>query len=170
MGLIFMLLFGGAFFAIGGCALLASIGVFDMQVQGSEAAVMIVPPVFVLAGLGIVWLGVRGSYSAMIVGVENSTLFTENLAFGRRSGRKSIQLANIESGSVGSDVRSRRRTGGGIRVGGVAVGVGKYRERENEVVVRSDEKILRFGGALTEAEKTWLADACYYATLRAELP
>lgn len=169
-GLVFLLLFGGVFVAMGAGALLAKMGVLDMQVQGSETALNIVPPIFILVGLGIIWLGAKGSYSEMIIGVDNGELFTENRVFGRRSGRNAIALADIESVSVAGDVRSRHRTGGYIKVGNVSIGRRRYRARDDEIVVRSDRKILRFGGSLTEAERAWLAEACYYATLRGHLP
>lgn len=169
-GLVFLAFFGAAFIALGGGGLLASLGVIDMEVQGSRWAILIVPPVFVLAGLGIVWLGIWGSFSSLVVGVGSAALYTENLAFGRRSGRKSVPLAEIESITVGGDVRSRRRTGARVTVGGVSLGRKKYREREDEIVIRSDNQILRFGGSLPEADKTWLADACRYASVRGQLP
>lgn len=170
VGLVFLSLFGGAFAALGGGGLFASLGLIDVPVQGSPWAVRIVPPVFLLIGLGIVWLGIKGSYSALVIGVERGALFVEQLAFGRRSARRSVPLAEIESVSVAGDVRSRRRTGGYVKIGGVALGGRRFRERDSEVVVRSDRRILRFGSALSDPEKAWLADACRYATVRGQLP
>ncbi len=169
-GLVFLSLFGGAFVALGGSFLLARLGIFDVSIEGSELSQIIIPPIFILAGLGIIWLGIWGSYTALVVGVENGDLFIQNRAFGKRFGRKSIPHTDIESVSVGGDIRSRNRSGGGIKIGGVTVGSKRYRGRDNEVVVRSDKKILRFGSALTEAERTWLADACYFVAIRGQLP
>lgn len=169
-GLVFIVLFGAAFIALGGGAVVASLGLIDTEVQGSQWAVRLVPPVFVLAGLAIVWLGIWGSYRSVIVGVERGALYTENIVFGRRYGRKSVPLAEIESITVGGDVRDRRQTGARVRVGGLTLGRKKYRDRESEVVVRSDERILRFGGSLHQADQVWLADACRYASIRGRLP
>ena len=169
-GLVFLVMFGGAFAMLGLTGLLAVLGLIDMEVQGSRAAVMIVPPVFVLAGLGIVWLGVVGSFSETIIGAANGELFMERFAFGRRSGRRAIPLAEIESVSVAGDVRSRNRTGVSVDVGGMRLGRKRYREREDEIVVRSDEKILRFGSSLPEHDREWLADACHYAAAEGRLP
>lgn len=169
-GLVFLVLFGGAFAALGTAVLLAVLGIIDMEVQGSEAAMAIVPPVFVLVGLGVIWLGVVGSYKETIVGVASGELFIEGLAFGKRSGRRAIPLADIESVSVAGDVRSRHRTGVNVKIGGMRLGNRKYREREDEIVVRADQKILRFGSSLPEADRVWLADACHYAVVEGRLP
>lgn len=170
LGLVFMLVFGGIFAAMGSAVLLAKAGIIHTAVEGSDAALMIVPPVFILVGLGIMWLGIQGSYSATVIGVENGELFVEYLAFGKRSGRKAIAIAEIESVSLAGDVSSRGRTGGNLSVGGVAIGRRKYRERENAVVVRSDGEILRFGSCLPQADRAWLADACHYAAVKGQLP
>jgi len=170
LGLVFLILFGGVFAIMGGSLLLAALGIIDIQVEGSETAINLIPPIFMLVGLGIIWLGVKGSYSATVIGVENSELFKEYLAFGKRSGRKSVPLIDIESVSVAGDVRSRHRSDGRIRVGGVSIGKRTYRRRDDEVVVRSDQGILRFGGSLSKEERTWLADACYYAAVKGQLP
>ena len=169
-GLVFLFLFGGTFAALGGSFLLATLRILDATVQGSELSQMIIPPIFILIGLGIIWIGIRGSFSALIIGVENGELFTQNQAFGKRSGRKSVPLNQIESVGVGKDIRSRNPTGQGITVGGVTVGNKRYRSRDNEVVVRSDQKILRFGRGLTATDRAWLADACYFAAIRGQLP
>ncbi|MDH3418167.1 MAG: hypothetical protein OEM78_01740 [Gammaproteobacteria bacterium] len=169
-GLVFLVLFGGAFTALGITALLAVLGVIDMQVQGSEVAMAIVPPVFVLVGLGVIWLGIIDSYKETIIGVVSGELFIERLAFGRRSGRRAIPLADIESVSVAGDVRSRHRTGVNVDIGGVRLGKKKYRDREDEIVVRADQKILRFGSSLPEEDRTWLADACHYAVVEGRFP
>jgi hypothetical protein len=169
-GLIFLALFGGAFVVMGGGAVLAKLGVIGMQIQGSEAAILMVPPIFVLAGLGIIWLGIKGSYSSLVLGVEGRELYTERLAFGKRSGRETILLAAIESIDVADDVRSRRRDGGYIKIGGVSVGTNRYRARESEIVLRSDQKILRFGESLSTAEQEWLADVCRFAVHHLRLP
>jgi len=170
LGLVFISLFGGVFVAMGASVWLATAGILDMQVNGSEVVLNIVPPIFVLVGLGIIWLGIKGSYSALIIGVENGMLFTQYLAFGKRSGKQSVALADIESVAVAGDVRSRRRDGGHIKIGGMAIGTKKSRERDDEVVVRSDRKILRFGSSLNEDERVWLAEACHYAAVRGQLP
>lgn len=169
-GLLFLIAFGGIFAAAGGFVLLSSLGAIDVSVEGSETARMIIPPVFIAVGLGIIWLGIKGSYSATIIGVSGASLYKENAAFGKRSGRKQIPLTEIESVTVAGDIRSRGRAGGSIRVGGMSIGRKKYRDRENEVVVRSDKEILRFGSSLSDEERTWLADACYYAAVRGQLP
>lgn len=169
-GLVFLVIFGGAFAAFGITALAVVLGIIDMEVQGSMVAMAIVPPVFVLVGLGVIWLGIVGSYRETIVGVAGGELFMEGLAFGKRSGRRSIPLADIESVSVAGDVRSRHRTGVNVDIGGVRLGRKKYREREDEIVVRADQKILRFGGSLPEADRVWLADACHYAVVEGRFP
>ena len=166
----FLLLFGGAFAALGIAGFAAVLGIIEMEVQGSEVAIMIVPPVFVLVGLGVIWLGIVGSYKETIVGVVSGELFVEGRAFGRRSGRRAIPLADIESVSVAGDVRSRQRTGVNVDIGGVRLGNKKYRDREDEIVVRADQKILRFGSSLPEADRVWLADACHYAVVEGRFP
>ena len=169
-GLVFLLLFGGAFVALGGGALLGSLGIIDMEVQGSEWALRIVPPIFILVGLGIAWLSFKSSYTATIVGADGNSLFTESFAFGKRSGRKSIPINSIEAIAVGGDVRSRGRSGGRVRVGGMTLGREKYRKRDHEIVVRSDSDILRFGDELSEQDRDWLAGACRYASVKGRLP
>ncbi|MFL2545843.1 MAG: hypothetical protein ACJ0SL_00485 [Candidatus Rariloculaceae bacterium] len=87
-GLVFLAAFGGIFAAIGSLALMATQGVINMPIEGSDTALMIVPPVFIVVGLGIIWLGIKGSYSATVIGVEGASLYKEYAAFGKRSGRK----------------------------------------------------------------------------------
>lgn len=169
-GLVLLALFGGVFIVLGAGVLLAAAGAVDVQVEGSKVALMTVPPVFILAGAGIIWLGIRGSYSATVVGVSNGALFVDHLAFGKRSGRRSIPLADIESIGIGGDVRSRHRVGFRSQIGAVGIGGGRYRERQSEVVVRSDQQILRVGSRLTDAERAWLADACRHAAVEGRLP
>lgn len=169
-GLVFLAVFGGAFVALGSVPLLAGMGVLDIEVNGSEAALMIVPPVFILAGLGIVWLGVKASYTSVVIGTASNELFIERLAFGKRSAREAILFSAIESIDVGGDVGSRRRAGGRIRVGGLTLGSRKYRNRVDEVVVRSDDRIMRFGSSLSDEDKAWLVEACRYAVFRGNLP
>ncbi len=169
-GLVILVIFGGVFAAFGLAAAAAALGVLDMEVQGSEIAMAIVPPVFVLVGLGIIWLGIVGSYKETIVGVVGGELFIEGQAFGRRSGRRAIPLADIESVSVAGDVRSRSRTGVKVEVGGMRLGKKTYRDRENEIVVCSDRQILRFGSSLPESDRAWLADACHYAAVEGRFP
>lgn len=169
-GLVLLVLFGGAFVALGGGAVLASLGLIDVRIQGSETAILIVPPVFVLAGFGVIWVGVKGSFGSLILGVDGQELYTEVVTFGRRSGREAVALAEVESVSVSGDVRSRRRQGGYISIGGVSAGNDRYRTRDGEVVVRSDRKIIRFGGALCDAEKVWLANVCRFAAHHHTVP
>jgi hypothetical protein len=134
-----------------------------MQVQGSPWTIQLVPPIFIFMGLGIIWLGIRGSYSSLSLGVDGDELYIEQLAFGRCSGRRSVRLSEIEKIDVAGDVRSRHRSGANIRIGGLELGRKQYRPRNSEVVVRSDSKILRFGGFLPKADKEWLADLCRFA-------
>ena len=169
-GLVFVLLFGSAFAALGAGALLANFGVLDMDVEGGTLAMTIIPPVFILVGLGTMWLGISGSFSSLVVGIENGLLYTEYLGFRMRSGRKSVALAEIESLDIGGDVRSRQRSGRRMTIGGLTLGSNRYRDRENEVVVRSDKQILRFGSSLGEADRAWVADVCRYATARGKFP
>lgn len=169
-GLVFLFFFGAVFAALGASVLLAELGILDMNVQGSDVALRIIPPIFVLVGLGIIWLGIKGSYSATIVSVENSQLFTESLAFGKRSGKSAVAIKDIESVSIAGDVRSRGQNGAHITIGNVPIGKRKHRKRENEIVVRTDKKILRFGASLNAAEQTWLENACNYAAVHGQLP
>ncbi len=167
-GLVFLFFFGAIFAASGAAVLLAKLGILDMSVQGNDAAVWIVPPIFILVGLGIIWLGIKGSFSAIIIGVENRQLITERLAFGKRSGRNSVPVEDIESVGIAGDVRSRHRRS--IRVGNTGFGKNNYRKRENEIVVRTDKKILRFGASLNSAERDWLENVCNYAAVNGQLP
>jgi hypothetical protein len=162
-GLVFLVLFGTAFSAMGGSVLFSTLGIIDMQVQGSPWTIQLVPPIFIFMGLGIIWLGIRGSYSSLSLGVDGDELYIEQLAFGRCSGRRSVRLSEIEKIDVAGDVRSRHRSGANIRIGGLELGRKQYRPRNSEVVVRSDSKILRFGGFLPKADKEWLADLCRFA-------
>ena len=169
-GLVFLALFGGVFVAMGSLVLLGSLCIIDVDVQGSRVALAVVPPVFVLAGLGVIWLGIRGSYTATAIGAGNGELYMDNLVFGRRSRRRAVRIDEIEAVGVAGDVRSRHRQGGFIEVGGMLFGKRKYRERENEVVVRSDTRILRFGRSVTDTDRAWLADACRYAAVHGHMP
>jgi hypothetical protein len=169
-GLVFLFLFGGIFTALGTFVLLSVLGVIDVPVSGSKAALYIIPPVFILVGIGIVWLGVKGSYSATIIGVANGSLFSENLAFGKRSGRQAIPLANIESVEVAGDVSSKSLRGARVKIGGVPIGHRNYRNRKDEIVVRGDSTILRFGQSLGDTARVWLARACRYAAVNGQLP
>lgn len=169
-GLVFLALFGGVFVAMGSLVVLGSLGVIDVDVQGSGVALAVVPPVFVLLGLGVIWLGVWGSYTATAIGAGNGELYTVNVVFGRRSQRRAVRIDEIEAVGVAGDVRSRHRQGGFIEVGGMRFGKRKYREREKEVVVRSDARILRFGRSVTEPDREWLADACRYAAVHGHMP
>ena len=169
-GLVFLFLFGAVFAVLGASVLLANHGMLDMRVQGSDVALLIIPPIFILVGIGIIWLGIKGSYSATIVGVENSKLFTERLAFGKRSGRNAVAVQDIESISIAGDVRSRAHNGARIKIGNIPIGKRKHRKRDNEIIIRTDQKILRFGGALNSAEQIWLENACNYAAVHGQLP
>jgi hypothetical protein len=169
-GLVFLFLFGGIFTALGTFVLLSVLGVIDVPVSGSKAALYIIPPLFILVGIGIVWLGVKGSYSATIIGVANGSLFSENLAFGKRSGRQAIPLANIESVEVAGDVSSKSLRGARVKIGGVPIGHRNYRNRKDEIVVRGDSTILRFGQSLGDTARVWLARACRYAAVNGQLP
>ena len=169
-GLVFVLLFGGAFAGSGALILLANHGVVDIQVNGSRWALSIIPPVFLLLGLGVVWLGVAGSFRATILGVADGAFYKEGRLFGRRSGRVSVPLRDVESVDIRDDVSSRRRRGTRVAIGGLTLGGGRYRARESEVVVRSDEKILRFGRSLDAEDIEWLAGTCRYAVTRGRIP
>jgi hypothetical protein len=169
-GLVFLFLFGATFAAMGTLPLLAQFGILDIEVSGSDAVLAIVPPIFILAGLGIIWLGIKGSYSTMHISVRSGELVTEIMAFGRRSGHKSVVLANVESVGISGDVQSRRRKTGHIKIGGVAFGNRGYQERKKEIVVRADGGILRFGRSLNDAARIWLGNACRYAVVHGQLP
>ncbi len=169
-GLVFLALFGSVFVAMGSLVVLGSFGIIDVDVQGSRVALAVVPPVFVLMGLGVIWLGIWGSYTATALGAGNGELYTVNVVFGRRSRRRAVHIDEIEAVGVAGDVRSRHRQGGFIEVGGMRFGKRKYRERENEVVVRSDARILRFGRSVTDTDRAWLADACRYAAVHGHMP
>ena len=169
-GLVVLVLFGGAFTAMGAGPLLASLGFIDMRVQGSEAALLLIPPIFLLMGGGIIWLGIKGSFSSTVLGVTAGALYMEQVTFGRRSGREEIRLDEVESIEVSGDVRSRRRRASFVRIGGVSVGRKAHRERDCEIVLRSDRKILRFGSFLSDPEQEWLADVCRFAAHYGRLP
>ena len=169
-GLVFLIIFGGIFVALGSFTGLSALGVIDVPVSGSKTALVVIPPIFIILGLGIIWLGVKGSYSTQVIAVKNGELFTETLAFGRRSGRTAVPLAKIESVGIGGDVSSKRRRSNRVKIGGVALGNSRYRKREDEVVVRSDGQILRFGRSLDDSARIWLENACRYAVVNGKLP
>jgi hypothetical protein len=67
-------------------------------------------------------------------------------------------------------VNSNSLKGRRAKIGGVPIGDRKYRHRKDEIVVRADSAILRFGQAPGDAARTWLESACRYAAVNGQLP
>lgn len=156
---VLLVLFGLPFAAFGTVALLAVSGAIDIAIEGSDASIWIVGTVFVFIGLVLCAGAVFGSVARELVRLDAADLVFSLRAFGREYRVRRLPRREIEEIAVKPSSASRPRPSRGRRHGAGET-------HDDEVVVRSNRRVLRIGGRITVAELEWLQRALTYLACR----
>jgi len=169
VGTVFLLLFGLAWSAFSGFALLAAAGLIDVKVTGSVAAIWIVGSVFLLIGLGICAIGIVGSYAREVIH-DNGDGITFSVRFlGWEMRRRTLPKSEVEEIDLQASTTSRRRGRGRLRINGVDIGrlgSSKKGSTPRQIVVRTDRRIVRLANNLDPEDQAWLHQTLTYLTSR----
>ncbi len=141
-GTVLLFLFGLPFAGFGTMALLAVSRTIDVKFEGSESAAWIVGSVFVVVGLGLCAGAVFGSVAREIVRRQAGDLVVSLKAFGREYRTRRVPRTEIE----GIEIKPSNQA----------------RSKSNQLVIRSDRRVIRLGGELTPEEQHWLLSAVTY--------
>ncbi len=166
--LVLFTLFGAVFATFGGFFLLVKSGLF-MELTGktiavtesSPGATWIIAPIFLLIGVVIILLGVVGSYGTEEIAERGDWLIYRFLFLGRALRSRDILKKDVEEIDLRSDISARHRSRRGIAISKTTIET-TSRSRasvDNEIMIRSDNQVIRFGKHLAEADKQWLASA-----------
>ncbi len=152
---VFLVLFGLAFLGFGAFALSAVIaGTTD--VSGPRWVVWLMGGVFVVIGGGIALGAVLGSKAREVVRRERGGLSVSLQVLGRSYRTRDFPRAAIEEIRLRHSTASRRRSPR-LRVGGVSVGSERDdSDTDQELVIRSDERVAILGRDLDPAARQWL--------------
>ena len=167
-GLVVFTLFGAVFAGFGGFFLLVRSGLF-MELTGktvrvtesSPGATWIIAPIFLLIGIAIILLGVVGSYGTEEIAEQGDRLIYRFSFLGRALRSREIPKNEIEEIALRRDISARHRSRRGVTIGGTTVET-RSRSRApvgNEIMIRSDDQLIRFGKDLPVADKEWLVAA-----------
>ncbi len=142
VGAVFLFLFGLPFAGFGAVALLAVSKTIDVKFEGSTSAAWIVGSVFVVIGLGFCAGAIFGCVAREIVRRQAGDLVVSLEAFGREYRIRRIPRTEVE----GIEIKPSNHA----------------RSKSNQVVIRSDRRVIRMGGELTTDEQRWLLSAVAY--------
>ncbi len=142
VGTVFLLLFGIPFAGFGVMALLAVSKAIDVKFEGSESSAWVVGSVFVVIGLGFCAGAFFGSVAREIVRRQAGDLVVSLKAFGREYRLRRVPCTEIEAIEIKPSNRARSKS--------------------NQLVIRSDRRVIRMGGELTTDEQRWLLSAVTY--------
>lgn len=157
-GVAFLIVFGLFFGGFAAFAFWAAISGGRVQ-PGSRTALFIIPPIFMLVGFGIVFIGLMAMRMREFAREEGGSIAFGMRFFGREWGLKTIAKNEIEE----LDIRAARVRSSGrsarLRVASVSVPLPtKQSEPKTQVFVRADRAVVRIGEGLSPAAQTWLRD------------
>jgi len=162
-GLVLFALFGAAFAGFGAFFLLVKSGLFTELTgktiaitESSPGATWIIAPIFLFIGVAIILVGVVGSYGTEQIAERGDRLIYKYLFLGCALRTREIPKKEIEGLELRSGISARHRSRQGITIGTTS------RSRapvENEIMIRSDNQLIRFGKHLGETDKQWLVAA-----------
>jgi len=133
----------------------------DRRQRELPGATWIIAPLFVLIGVAIVLVGVVGSYGTEQIAERGDRLIYEYLFLGRALRSREISKNDVEEIALPADIGARHRSRQGITVGRTTIGTTSHSRVPfgSEVMIRSDNQIIRFGKHLGETDKQWLVSA-----------
>ena len=145
-GVIFLALFGLPFFGFGLLALSSAFGVSPVEVKGTLSAMWIVGGLFTLFGV-VMELGVVfGTVARQVIRTEGESIVITLRAFGKHYRRREMHKRSIEEIAV-KESRSARSTRRGSK------------PPRTQVVLRTDEAVVRIAGDQPADRQQWLAKA-----------
>lgn len=158
IGVAFLVVFGLFFGGFAAFAFFAAIS--GGKVTGSRTPLYIIPPIFMLIGSGIVFVGLMASRMREFAREEGGSLAFGVRFVGREWGVKHLAKNEIEALDIrAARISSARGGGARIRVGGVSMSLpSKSSQPGTEVFVRADRAVVRMGDRLPPAAQQWLCD------------
>jgi hypothetical protein len=167
-GMVFLVLFGLVFAAFAVFFMLAKSGLYTeltgkgiTVTESSPLAGWIISSLFLLIGLGIMMLGVVGSYGIDEIEESGEALIYRFRFLNWPLRSRRVLKREIEEIELRGDISPQRAALSTIKVGKFEFGTtpGKMRAPVPEVFIRSDKQIFRIGQHLSQAEKEWLEAA-----------
>lgn len=141
---VFLGLFGSPFLLFGAVALASALGWSGVEVSGTLSAKWVVGIVFVAVG-ALCWAGaIFGSVGREVIRGDREALLVSLFAFGYDYRRRRLPRRDIEDISMKPSRSSRSRRSSGAKT---------------EVVLRTDELVVRLAGDLPAASQQWLCRA-----------
>jgi hypothetical protein len=157
-----IIVFGLMFAGFGIAVLLSLTGVWDVPYSGSRVVGWVLGTVFCLIGLFLMFGAVWGSYAREVVREERDGLIFCLVLLGKRYRQRFIPKREIEEVALKPIATARmHRLQKKKRATATPRGKGKH-----EVVVRSDDELVKIGGDLEPDDQDWLLRALTYLATR----